>query len=69
MLNRDTCRFCRVKRGRRAGHAGWAETSDVIWHEFAIVGCPVESRSVSVLGEPPEKCSYLVEHLVSQDVE
>ena len=79
MLNREVCKKCRSSHSDanflrfRAAGLPWfpwiSPYSEHVWERTGKIACPVCPRVVVVADAPPERCPYLTEHVVSQDVE
>ena len=78
MLNKEVCRRCRNEPAHKQQFESW-EYNHGNWYWWTgVLHCPHVlgpdgtihiMRNISTLGDPPEHCNYITEHMVSQDVE
>jgi hypothetical protein len=70
MLNKRVCRKCYIEKWRkitpyRSNLALWLLNLRKEWKEKKICRCNYYPWDVSIDGEVPEGCPYLLEHLVN----
>jgi len=68
-LNKKICEQCRHRKWfSRQYHLEerYEFTFEIMWAK-GIVACPWGSGEEDVNKNPPERCPYIAEHLVSQD--
>ena len=66
MLNKEICKGCINRRYRTT--SSWYEVDEVRW-DNGLVHCRIwgledHNLYTSVYGSPPEKCPWILEHLV-----
>ena len=70
MLSKDVCRKC-INSAARDGLrvSSWGLMDDKRWEHGEVLCEDFWQSKRSIQEPPPEWCPYIVEHVVSQDVE
>ena len=85
MLNKHVCKRCRTRFSKSddaraylfSSIFAWSGKDESMWKHLGVVDCTLAGRHVvlpremrvQVDGDPPLRCPYETEHVVSQDAE